>query len=97
ARGIERTPPRLPKHHLRGEIIDAAVCILAFMRPMAPELIIPHKLCMPVIHLFALGAAHDIGIEHAALDRKAAFRPILPGMALRRRGPLDIELAETRG
>jgi hypothetical protein len=63
---------------------------------MAPKLIIPHKLCVPLIHLLALGAADDIGIEHAALDGKAAFRPILSGMALRRRCPLDIQMAETR-
>jgi hypothetical protein len=62
---------------------------------MAPKLIIPHKLGMPVIHLLAVRAAHDIGIEHATLDGKAAFRAILPGMALCRRRPLDIELAET--
>jgi hypothetical protein len=64
---------------------------------MAPKLIILHKLGVPLIHLLALGAPHDIGIEHAALDGKAAFRPILPGMPLRRRRPLDIELAETGG
>jgi hypothetical protein len=29
------------------------------------------------------------------LDRKPTFRAILPGMALRRRRLLDIELAET--
>jgi hypothetical protein len=97
AEGIERTPPRLPEHDLRGEIIDAPLGVLAFMRPMAPKLIIPHKLGMLLIHLLALGAPHDRGIEHAALDRKAAFRPIVPGMALRRWGPLDSELAETGG
>ena len=70
--------------------------ILAFMRPMPPKLIIPHKLSMPVIYLFAFRAADDIGIEHAALDRKAAFRAILPGMALRGRRPLDLQLAEGR-
>src|SRR5262249_10890450 len=75
--GIEGSALGLPQHDLWGEIIDAALGILAFMRPMAPKLIIPHKLGMPLIHLLALGAAHDIGIEHAALDGKAAFRAIL--------------------
>jgi hypothetical protein len=64
---------------------------------MAPKLVILHKLGMPVMHLLALGAPHDRGIEHPALDRTAAFRTILPGLALRRRCPLDIQLAETRG
>jgi hypothetical protein len=67
------------------------------MRPKAPKLVIPHKLGMSLIHLLALCAADDIGIEHAALDRKAAFRAILPGVALRRRRPLDIQLTETGG
>jgi hypothetical protein len=62
---------------------------------MAPKLIIPHNLGRPLRHLLALGATHDRGIEHPALDGKATFRPILPGMALRRRGPRDIELVET--
>ena len=70
-------PPRLPEHDLWGEILDIALCSLAFMRPMAPKLIIPHKLGMMVIHLLALGAAHDRGISYAALARKAAFRPIV--------------------
>jgi hypothetical protein len=31
---------------------------------------------MPVIHVLALRAAHNIGIEHAALDRKPTFGPV---------------------
>ena len=82
-------------HAESGAIGDAAVRILAFMRPMAPQLIIPHQLGVPVRHLFAVRAAHDIGIAYATLAGKAACRPIVPGMALRRRRPLDIQLAET--
>ena len=88
---------RLPEYDFWGEIINAALGILAFMRPMAPKLIIPHKLGMPLIDLLTLRAADDIRIEHAALDRKAAFRTILPRMALRGWRPLDIQLAETGG
>src|ERR1044072_6965288 len=67
------------------------------MRPMAPKLVILHNLRMPVIHVLALRAAYNIGIEHAALDRKPTFGPVLPGMPLHGRRPLDIELAKTGG
>src|SRR5215813_12189674 len=63
---------------------------------MPPALIILHKLGMLGIDLLALGAAHDIRVEHATLDRKPAFRQILPGMTLGNGRPVNIELAETR-
>ena len=62
---------------------------------MPPKLVILDKLGMLGIHLLALGAAHDIRVEHATLDRKPAFHKILPGMPLRDRRPLNIQLAET--
>jgi hypothetical protein len=64
---------------------------------MTPKLIIPHTLGMPLLDLLTLCAADDRRIEHAALDRKAAFRALVPGMALCGRRPLDIQLAETGG
>jgi len=68
-----------------------------FMGPMPPKLVIVHKLGMLGINVLALGIAHDRRVEHATLDRKPTFRKILPGMPLRDRRPLDIQLAETRG
>jgi hypothetical protein len=97
AHQVEDPALGLPQHDLWGARIDAALGILACMRPMAPKLIIPHTLGVPVIHLLALGTPHDRGIEHAALDGTATFRPIVPGMALRGRRPLESQLAETGG
>src|SRR6516165_4065281 len=83
ADGVKRSSPGLPKDHLRGEIVHPSLGILAFMRPMPPKLIILHKLRMLAIDMFALGTAHDIGIQHAALNREPTFREVLPGMPLR--------------
>jgi hypothetical protein len=65
------------------------------MRPMPPELIVLHELRMLTIHLCPIGTSDHIGIQHPALDRKAAFRQVLPGVALRNRRPLNRELLKT--
>jgi hypothetical protein len=45
-------------------------------------------------HRLALGAADEIGIQHAALDGKSPFGQILPRMALSNGTPLDVELRQ---
>src|SRR4029453_5493085 len=66
----------------------------SFVCPMPPKLIILHKLRMLPIHVLSLGAAHDVGIQHPALNGEAAFGEILPGMAAFNRRPADIQRIE---
>ena len=65
AAGIKGAPCRLPQDHLRGQIIDPALVVRAFVGPVPPELIILDKLRMLPIHLLPLGAAHDPRTEHS--------------------------------
>ena len=65
AQGGERPALGLPEADLRGTRGDAAGRILAFMCPMAPQLLIPHTLGMSLLHRLALGTPHDRGIELA--------------------------------
>jgi len=94
ADGVHGTPFGLAQNHLRGQIVDPSLVIGPFVRPMAPELIILHELRMLAIHVRVCGAAYDVGIQHPALDGKAAFGEILPGMAACDGRPTDVELIE---
>jgi hypothetical protein len=51
---------------------------------------------MLLIHALPLRATDHVRIQHPALDGKATFRQVLPGVALRDRRPLDHELFKTR-
>jgi len=97
AAGRERTPPRLPAPALRGERSDAPLGVRALRRPLAPQLLIPPTLGMPLLHLRARGAPHDSGSAPPALAGPAACRPMVPGRALRRRGPREIARAAPGG
>ncbi len=94
--GVHGTSFGTPKHHLGCEIVDSALSIPAFMRPVPPELVVVHELGMLPIDHHPFGAADDIRIQHPALDGKAAFRQVLPGMPLGDRRPLNRELLKTR-
>src|SRR6266545_4857172 len=87
---------RLAQDDLWQHIEDTPLRVGAFMGPVAPELVVRHELRRLLIHALALRAAHDIGSQHLALDRDTTFGQVLPGMALRDRGPLDRELFKTR-
>jgi hypothetical protein len=69
--------------------------VLAFVRPMAPELIVLHELGMLPIHRLSIRTACHIGIQHPTLDREAPLSEVLPGMALGDRCSLDCQLCET--
>ena len=63
AAGRERTPPRLPAPALRGERSDAPLGVRALRRPLAPQLLIPPTLGMPLLHLRARGAPDMVRAE----------------------------------
>ena len=86
--GSTARPVAFPSTTSGDEIVDSALRIPACMRPVPPELVIVHELGMLPIDHHPFGAADDIGIQHPALDGKAAFRQVLPGMSLGDRRPL---------
>jgi hypothetical protein len=63
---------------------------------MPPKLIVLHERRMPPIDPLPSGAPSHISVHHPALDGKAAFRQVLPGMPLRDRRPLNRQLLKTR-
>ena len=83
ADGVNGSPHGLSQDDLRREVVDAPLRITAFMGPVPPKLVILDKLPMLRIDALALRAAHDIRVEHAALDGKPTFRQVLPGVPLR--------------
>src|SRR4029450_3860157 len=94
ANGINSPPSGLTQNDFGRHIVDPALGIGSFVCPMPPKLIILHKLRMLPIHVLSLGAAHDVGIQHPALNGEAAFGEILPGMAAFNRRPADIQRIE---
>src|SRR2546421_8689970 len=84
----------LPQDDLGRQIVEPALGIRPFVRPMPPKLVVTHELRMLPIHLLPCRAAHATGIQHPALDAEAAFGEILPGMATRDGRPADGELIE---
>jgi hypothetical protein len=76
-------------------IEDTPLRIGAFMGPVAPTLVVGHERRMLLIHARPLRAAHDIGSQQPALDRKATFGQVGPGMARGDRRPVHRELFKT--
>jgi hypothetical protein len=93
---VHRPAPGIAESHRWRQRGDPAPGVLAFVSPMAPELIVLHELRVLLVDQRPLRTAKDVGIQHPALDRETTFGQVLPGMALRDRGPLDRELFKTR-
>jgi hypothetical protein len=91
AGGIDGSPRRLAQDDLWRYIEDTPLRVGALMGPVAPTLVVGHEPRLRLIHVLPRRAADHVRIQHPALDRKATFRQVLPGVALRARGPLDRE------
>jgi hypothetical protein len=82
--------PGVARDDLGREIIDTALSLRAFVRPMPPELIVLHELAMPLIDQLSIGTACYIDIQPPALDSEAAFGQVLSRVAPCHRSPWDV-------
>jgi hypothetical protein len=92
AGGLDRSAVRLAQDHRWRHIEDTPLRVGAFMGPVAPKLIVGHDLRILAIDRRTIGAASDIGIQHAALNGKTPFSQVLPGMPPHNGGPADADM-----